>query len=221
MRTIPFAFILCLFSLLACEKNEVEVLNTPEIAAACENCVRFDALAVGQVSYYQAVEGESFREAGEPAWRYLDDTLELRVVDQQGEIFVLEESIITAETDEVFRYSVKADKDNITFSRFQEGDLANLINFRTSKSIIFPLDLPEASQAQTRGWYINNNCESNPCYFQIDDFQGIEDASVYLDYGPMAYDGNGYYAIYDPTMLYRMISVGAWTGEGQGWELVR
>ncbi len=221
MRTIPFPFIFSLFCLFACEKQDTQVLFAPEIAASCVNCVQLDALSVGQVSYYQTIKGDDFYRNENPDLNYLDDTLQLKVVDQEGDLFFLEETIITAETDQIFQYTVKVDKEHIVFSRYREGDLSSLVDFRGQKSISFPIDLSEAPQARMKGWYIENDCDMTSCLYQMDEFQDKRNLNVYLDYSPMAYDGHGYYAIYDKSYLYRSMSVGSWVPEGNGWELIR
>lgn len=221
MRTIPFAFVLILCCLFACEKQDTEVLFAPEVASDCGSCVRFDALAVGQISYYQRIEGERFYDSKDPALNYLDDTLALRVVRQEGNVFTLEESIITAETDEIYQFTAQVDEEQITFSRPGERDFSNLIQFQRNKTLSFPLDLKEAPKARTKGWYIENDCDLVPCHYQLEGFLENKTVGAYLDYSPMAYDGNGYYAIYDATNLYRSMSIGAWTGVGEGWELIR
>jgi hypothetical protein len=206
MRTLPFTLILSLFWLLACEKNDVQVLYAPEISAACANCVSFDALAVGQVSYYQRLEGERFYDSNEPALNYQEDTLMLRVISQNGNVFTLEESIITAETDEIYQYSVHVDEEQITFSKPHQGDRSNLIGFHSEKSISFPLDLKAAPQARTKGWYIENDCDLVPCHYRMEGLLEDQTVSVYLDYSPMAYDGNGYYNMSHPEFLTCFIS---------------
>ena len=211
---------LSLLFLFSCEKQNLQILNTLELASSCPQCVRFDALAVGQTSYYQGISGEAFYQSENPLLIYQEDTLVLKVVDRQGDVFTLEESIITASTDEVFQYQIKVDKENITISKPKEGGLSNLFAFQRNKSLVFPLDLKDAPPARTKGWFIENDCDLQICYYRMDEFMGSKDISVYIDYSPMAYDGNGYYAIYDQIFLYRTMGVGSWTATGSGWELI-
>lgn len=221
MKNIPFVLLLSLFCLFSCEKQDVDILFAPENnSSECEQCVQFDNLAVGQVSYYQGLKGEAYYQDDTPRLQYLDDTLQLRVVNQEGNVFTLEESIITSETDEVFQYMVQVDEENITFSKMHEGDLSNLVFFDRNKTLVFPLNI-RSPQARIVGWFIENDCDLVPCYYSIEEFEAEKGVKVYLDYSPMAYDGNGYFAVYDQRYIHRMMSISAWTGEGLGWELIR
>ncbi len=219
MKTIPFAAIVILIVLCSCEKQNLEIRSDLTPQDICENCVQFDQLEVGQVSYYEQIKGEPYYQSDDPAIKYLPDTLSLKVIKKEGNIFTLEETL-KSKPQERFSYNIELSSEGISFFKDNTGTTSNIFPLHKLETIKLTEDMSTFPQAKMKGWYIENNCERQPCYFQIEQFSGLEKLMVFLDYSPMAYDGNGFYAIYNQSMFVRMVSVGAWTAEGNGWELI-
>jgi len=220
MKTIPlFALAFSLFFLMACEKKEITVQETPGISSACANCVQFDDPAVGQLNKYVKFKGASFYKEDNPTITYEADTLYLEVIGKTDNEFTLEERVFS-QPGQAVQYKLTVDKEGYYFSRGEKRANALLLPplFRL-ENMDFLLNLDEAPSAAMKGWYIENNCDKQPCYYQLDQFGEREELKVFLDYSPMAYDGNGFYSIYDEKYLLRTTSIAAWTGEASGWEL--
>ncbi len=221
MRTIPFVTLLSTLLFLACEKQEVEALETPMTTASCENCVRLNDLKVGQVSFFKKFKGTSVYHDENPEILYLEDTLRLEVTAQNGMVFTLKENL-TSNPEETWQYNIRVEKSGFAFVKAKEYFVSNLFSNKNIGSTFMPFELKEAPEAQMKGWYIFDECDLKPCFYFIEQFNDTgEKVNVYLDYSPMAYDGNGFYALYNEELIFRTLSVGAWTGEAEGWDLIR
>ncbi|MDX1942117.1 MAG: hypothetical protein SFU99_16255 [Saprospiraceae bacterium] len=216
MRSLTIFASLILLFCAACQKEETATLK----AGNCSNCINFNSLEVGQQSRYIAFKGN--RDFEEQKWQYESDTLVVRVSAKTGDNFTFEE-YLTTDPDSVRSYNVILvdDSAKIELREYWNGSWL----FQGGLLINLPLAPANYQLAEIKGWEAIVTCETAPCYGYLPAYQQQEfiynDLYVYRNYEPMAWDGNGFFAIYNAKYgVVRSVSVGSWIPVGNGWDLI-
>jgi hypothetical protein len=219
MKTCSVIFLfLLIVSIWSCQSDET--LRAFDAADDCPNCINFENLQVGQQSRYIAFRGNRDFEAQK--WRYESDILVVKVAAQANDTFAFEE-YLTSDPDSVRVYHVSISNDaiNIHLPEYWNGSwlFQGGLNLHLSRSPSNP------QPAQLKGWEAIVRCETAPCYGYFSEYKQLDfiyqDLYVYHNYGPMAWDGNGYFTIYNQKYgIVRSVSVGSWIPIGYGWDLI-
>jgi hypothetical protein len=223
MRNLLTSIILLSLCFSACQK-EKNLAELPPKIAACNNCINFQSLEVGQQSRYLAFEGEKPWEE-QPPFRYLKDTLIVQIVGKTGELFQVEEYRTSAPSDLLY-YAFRIENDTL------QVDLTPRNNYTESwlfssiwDTIKLPLQQVNSPIIQLKGWNIPVFSESSPAMGLLERHEQLGNIyntlNVYFDYGPIAYDGTGYYFMYNQEFgIVRNVSLNPWQAKSLGWDLI-
>lgn len=212
--------LLLLLGLWNCQSNEEESFLTLAVPGECTNCINFEDMKVGQQNRYAGFTGK--RDFADQDWQYNGDTLVVKVTGTAGEDFVFEE-YRTSDPDSIRTYTVSVADDsvNVLLTEYWIG------SWLFSGGLNIPFALPPANfqTVQIKGWEAVVRCETSPCYGYLTEHRQRQsiytDLFVYHNYGPMAWDGNGYFAIYNRKYgVIRSASVGSWFPVASGWDLI-
>lgn len=219
MKTkVLFSLLFLTVILWSCQQEDD--VQTLALADNCPNCINFENLQVGQQSRYVAFKGK--RDFEEQAWHYESDTLVVNVVAQENTHFIFEE-FLTTNPDSIRKYTValSADSVKINLSEYWVGSWL----FQGGQHIAIALAPTNQQFAEIKGWEAIVDCNLAPCYGFLSEYKQnrvvFNNLYVYHNYGPMAWDGNGYFAIYNQKYgVVRSVSVGSWVPVGKGWDLI-
>lgn len=219
MKTkVLFSLLFLTVILWSCQQEDD--IQTLALADNCPNCINFENLQVGQQSRYVAFKGK--RDFEEQAWHYESDTLVVNVVTQENTNFIFEE-FLTTNPDSVRKYTValSADSVKIDLSEYWIGSWL----FQGGQQIHVALAPTNYQSTEMKGWEAIVDCGMAPCYGYLSEYKQnrfvYNNLYVYHNYGPMAYDGNGYFAIYNQKYgIVRSVSVGSWIPVAKGWDLI-
>jgi len=214
-----------LFSLLPltlvmwnCQQNDdIQALVS---AGDCPNCINFENMQVGQQSRYVAFTGK--RDFEDQDYHYLSDTLVVQVVAQEGADFMIEE-FLTSNQDSIRTYRIGLTESSVHIG-LNEYWIGSWL-FQGGTNINIALEPKDYQSAEIKGWEAVVRCETAPCYAYLPEYKQnrsvYNDLYVYHNYGPMAWDGNGFFAIYNAKYgVVRSVSVGSWVPVAGGWDLI-
>ncbi len=219
MKTkVLFSLLLLTLAIWNCQQDDD--IQSLALADECPNCINFENVQVGQQSRYVAFTGK--RDFEDQDYHYLSDTLVVQVAAQEGEDFILEE-FLTSNPDSIRTYRISLIDNNINI-RLNEYWIGSWL-FQGGTNIQIALEPRDYQSAEIKGWEAIVSCETAPCYGYLAEYEqgrfNYNDVYVYRNYGPMAWDGNGFFAIYNSKYgIVRSVSVGSWIPVGNGWDLI-
>lgn len=222
MRSLVILSILTSLFFSACQKEE-NVAELPTKIAVCSNCINFQSPQVGQESRYLAFEGEKPWEE-QPVLRYLKDTLIVKIIGQTNGVFQVEEYRTSAPGDLLY-HTFRLENDTLFVKTTPRNDYPESWLFIITSAIKLPLQQVSSPSIQPKGWNILVFSESSPATGFLPDYEQLgsiyNNLNVYHDYGPMTYDGTGYYFIYNQKNgMVRSVSLNPWQAKGLGWDLI-
>lgn len=198
------------------------------------NPVKFDQLAVGQVSHYIGLLGENYFENGAGTFTYTDDTLVIEVVSRDAHGYKIAESLryvgdidpwMGFERDSVYTYYLNVRNDSLIVSPIGTDYLKSRIMgypFQSAGLSLLPVSGPKVNLT---GWKTDlSYCE---CFREgyVENYTlfgtTYDRLNVVIDNSPMALDGNGATYVYAPDHgIVRFSTYGWWTQSGYGWDLL-
>ena len=221
----PVIIVLALFFFLGACSKEDSIMKPAVPAAPCAGCISFSAPAVGQQSRYLLFEGESRYEKEVPKLTYLNDTLTVRIVGEEDGVFTLEE-FLSSDPESRNIYQIWIAEDSLNLGLGKEGN----IDFYLFSGCCVPFKLPLIDQtafaAELNGWDASVlGCDTSPCIGYLEGHEQLgfryERLNIYRNYGPLAYDGLGYYFLYSEEYgIVRATKVSAWMGTPFGIDLI-
>lgn len=216
---ILIVFISCWFS--ACQKEE----NTLELKASeCANCINFEALKVGQESRYLAFEGEKFWEE-EPSFRYLNDTLIVRVTGQTGELFQVEE-YRTSNASDLLHSTFEIKSDTLLVKFIPRNNYPDSWLFTGISPLKLALKTISQPVIEINNWHVAPFGDESPAFGALKNYKQLNKTynklNVYQNYKPMTYDAPGAYILYNENAgIVRSVLINPWQAKGLGWDLLQ
>lgn len=221
MRNLVTLNILLSLFFSACQKEE-NVAELPTKIAVCDNCINFQSPQVGQESRYLAFEGNRYQDNRES--KYKKDTLVVKVTAQNGSTFLFEE-FLTSNPDSIRNYKVMWSQDSIKISLPSYYGDSWLFYGGYKPFLNIALEPEDADSIELKGWEAFIICDTAPCYGYLPEHaqqqSRYENLYVYHDYGPIASDGTGYFAIFNKKFgVVRSATAGGWVPIANGWDLI-
>ena len=202
---------------------------------AFQNIIRFDQPAVGQLSRYVRFLGEDISDMQNFRFRYLADTLEVRIIGLDSLGWIAEEQLTPFSesrlgspdkipwADSTFRnhFTVNVDSFNIIIIGNQYSFKSHF--FRLPRQ--FSLQPIAHNPTRINGWKIlEPYCECFlTAYADAYEHFGylLPRLNVVIDNRAMAVDGPGYLHVYHPDFGFvKVTSYSWWTHAGEGWDLL-
>ncbi len=234
---LSFSSIASILSLLAicscCKKDTVEGPLSPPTTYKGKP-VRFDSLAVGQVSLYIGFDAEKYNSNSYDQFSYFDDTLEIAIIAKDAQGFLVAESLrytgdvsqwLEYNKDSVIYYYLNVTDDTLKFKKPEPGFLySQLFNYQLVMQGL-PLAKFSNQNLEIEGWKAKlPYCECrNTGYVENYSLFGTTYPylNVLVENSDMAVDGNGETYVYAPkTGLVRGSTYSWWTSGGYGWDLL-
>jgi len=198
------------------------------------NQIRFDALAVGQVSHYISLSGEEYYSNEFDNFQYLDDTLRLEIVGKDANGYKVKESLhyvgdthesLGWDKDSVFYYHLRISADTLRVLPIGASYLRSRIFTHELSQQGLPLKKITSPKVEILGWKTSlNYCECRQQgYAENYTLFGktYDRLNVIVENSAMAWDGNGMtYAFSKGTGIVRFSTYGWWTQSGYGWDLL-
>jgi len=234
---LSFSSIASILSLLAfcacCKKETVDgPLSPPTTYKGTP--VRFDSLAVGQVSLYIGLTGEKYNSNIDDLFSYSDDTLEIAIVAKDAQGFLVAESLrytgdvsqwLEYYKDSVIYYYLNVTDDTLKFKKQGSGFLySKIFNYQLVTQGL-PLATFSNQGLAIIGWKADlPYCECRKTGF-VENYSLLDATYPYLNVlvenSAMSLDGNGETYVYAPeTGLVRASTYSWWTSDGYGWDLL-
>lgn len=223
-------FLTFLSFLSACKKESPH--ETPQPVS---NRIRFDALAVGQVSRYAGLNGYGYFSEKYDDYLYTDDTLRLEIVAHDANGYKVEEKweyhgSINAWynalwKDSVFYYYLSVANDTLRVKPVGSNTLRSRIFTKTIEQQGLPLKKIESPKVEILGWRTSfPPWEGRREGFAADYSlfgKSYGHLNVIQENTAMARDGNGMTYIFSkPFGIVRFSTYSPWTGQGYGWDLL-
>lgn len=226
----------CLFLTLLLAACRQEPLSE---ALSFQNVIRLDKPAVGQVSRYVRFWGEDVSDPLNFKFRYLTDTLEIRIAGRDSLGWIVQEQLTPyseslhdspdklAWADSVFQNRFRVDADS--FYLLANGNLFPYYTIPRSHFFRPPVHLPIATVLENptriQGWKtLEPYCE---CFRKAyaDEYMHfgypLPHLNVVIDNRNMATDGPGHLHIFHPKFGFiKVASYSWWTRAGEGWDLL-
>ena len=233
-----FLWTLALLALLvvACKKEETQPDPdpvTPVDTLTYMGPIRFDTMKIGQKSRYLGLLGDNYP-SNNSTFNYTGDTLQLQIVGQDGNGYLIEERYRYAgivsdwldyEKDSVYQYYAKVVDDTLRFK--QPGSTyirSRIVGYQISKDGIALADI-SSPKIEIQGWKTNlGYCECRRTGY-AEDYnlfgKTYPRLNVLIENSPMSFDGNGETYIYSKTAgIVRYSTYSWWTQNGYGWDLL-
>lgn len=221
MRSLTILTSLILIFCTACQEENTAELKTQ--AGNCEHCINFQSLAVGQESHYVAFEGEKFWEEV-PAFRYLNDTLIVRIIGKTGDLFEVEE-YRTSNASDLLHYTFQVKFDTLYVKMIPRNNYPDSWLFANTSALKLPLNTVNQPVVTLNGWHLALLGEESPAFGSLKNYKQLDHTydvlNIYQNYRPMTYDGPGSYILYGKNFgIVRSVSINPWQAKGLGWDLL-
>jgi len=221
--------VLCALVLLSCKQDTS--LPEPD-PIPNRNPIRFDQLAVGQISQYLYLWGEYYQSMENNHFGYLDDTLQLKIVGQNDQGFEVEETLhyvgdvpiyFNATKDSVYRYYLKIEGHNLFIRKNNQPYLhSRIFEFNTSM-VGWWLPNFGGLEVEILGWktslgYVSGRRTGYTKSYTLFG-QTYPRLNVLVENSPMSYDGMGETYVYSRTsgiVRFSRYSL----SKGYGWDLL-
>ncbi len=234
---LPISIIACISFCLVicscCKQAPTDGPTSPPTAYKGKP-IRFDSLAVGQTTLYIALEGEKYNSGENYLFSYTDDTLELAIVAQDTNGFLVAESLryagdvsqwLAYYKDSVLYYYLQVVDDTLRFKKPGATFLySQIFHYQLVKQGL-PLAKFNNQILSIEGWKTSlPYCECRRTgYVENYSLLGAEFPylNVLVENSAMALDGNGETYAYAPRYgLVRSSTYSWWTSNGYGWDLL-
>lgn len=226
MKYLKFVFP-CLFTLLVFSCNKDEEVELVTWLEECENCIELKNPAVGQRSVYVGFEGKNYIEESNPGIDYTTDTLVATIIDKDATGYLTE---VVHNNPNIKRdtFYIIPESDSIRLRSVGQYSTL-LVNFEREEEIVLVAGEVDGPKADPKGWEIGLDCGGDiingGCNGYVEEFalggEPVIRLNVYKNYAPMAYDGPGFFMLYDDQLgIVRSVSVGSWVPTGGGWDLI-
>ena len=202
--------------------------------------IRFDSMAVGQISKYIGLTGEDYYTSNNDNYQYVDDTLVLEIVAQDANGFLVAESLhyvgdiypwIGEHPDSVYHYYLEVKDDTLKAKKVPSPSQwpypdSRIFSFRTAMNDGgLPLAQITSPKVDILGWKTSlGYCECRrEAYTEDYTLFGVDypPLNVIVENSAMAFDGNGETYVYSKeTGVVRFSTYGWWTQSGYGWDLL-
>lgn len=218
----------------SCKKEENTGGNN-EPPVTSQNRIRFDSMAVGQVSKYLGLIGEDYF-ASNNIFHYTTDTLIWEVIGQDTNGYLIRESMKYAGAnpespwfgytrDQVFEFYLNLDND--TLSVREPGKIflsSRLVGYRTDDWRL-PLNDFNSEFLQIEGWKTSlGYCSCRREAYTVDYEQlgfTYPRLNILVDNRAIAFDGNGETCVYSKRYGFvRFALYSPWTQRGEAWNLL-
>jgi hypothetical protein len=222
---ITYLLLLLLWS-VGCQKDKS--------IAPTANRIRFDDMQVGQKSRYVYFLGGIQGQMGSAeSFQYVSDTLEVEVMESNGNTFTLRESLTPGSLSILYPdsigshggnapnvFQVKIHNDSLSFPPQPSQGL-----FRSHLFMNFGLPLRlnniQEPKNEMEYWYPKNIYTGS----YIEDYEQLSTdyarLNLAMDYSAVVVDGDGYYLLYaSDSGIVRSGFRGSWAPRGGGWDLL-
>ncbi len=221
--------VLSCFLILSCQKDKpVEPERLGNIS--------FEAPKIGQLSRYILLKGDNYKNDQSFDFSYYPDTLEVEIVDETEDGFLIEERLspnsisLNGENHVPF-----ADSTINYYLQFDQGMLkVKNVHFRMTSRLFFiqtefvpglELEPFESLAVEFKGWKTNLPYNSNVYKAHTEGLElfgkTYEFLNVYIENRPMEEKGSGATHAYSlKEGLVRSSYYSWWTGQGFGWDLL-
>ena len=229
------SLLLALLALLyACKKDDAPDVLRPQ--ATTPGQIRFDALAIGQVSHYLGLNGHHYHPAiVDSPFEYTDDTLRLEIVAQDANGYKVAETlhyvgevntwIDGSLMDSTFYYYLRVSNDTLHFTPIGSPYVFSRIFRNPVSRNGLPLGKIESPKVEIKDWrstfpswakrwegYTENYTLFGKTYDHL---------NVIVENTAMAVDGPGEtYVFSKPYGIVRFSEYGGWPQAGYGWDLI-
>lgn len=225
-QLLLFPILLC-FAFFCCKKE-----NPPSEPSATSHRIRFDTLAVGQVSRYIGLAGEMYF-SDLDSFEYSDDTLRLEIIEKDDtKGFKVAETLqysgdvnswLDLEKDETFYYYLKVEGDTLRITPDNNIYVNSRIFTYEMAGQGVPLKKYDALQVNLTGWKTDlEYCECRREAYTTDYIlfdQTYNYLNVLLENSPMTFDANGMTYVYSKSAgIVRFSTYSWWTQAGIGWD---
>jgi hypothetical protein len=222
-------FFFALFALFfSCKKDDP--YNVPDPAS---DRIRFDALAVGQVSQYIGLAGEMYYSNEYDQFSYSDDTLRLEIVAKDANGFKVKETLhyvgdvhewLDWDKDSTHNYYLRISNDTLYAMPINASYLnSRIFTYRINKFGL-PLKKITAPKIEILGWKTSIpycECDKQGYAENYSLFgQTYDHLNVVVNNSFMAVDGPGETYVYSKGYgVVRFSTYSWWTQSGYGWDL--
>ncbi len=227
-----FIFFLSLLAFLsACKKDEP--YYAPQ---SVPGHIRFDTLAVGQVSRYLCLNGRHYYTISfDGYFEYTDDTLQLEIVAQDANGFKVAETLHYAGAvntwidgpwmDSTYYYYLRVSNDTLRIIPVNTNYAYSRIFAFHARHDGIPLQKKESVEVKIKDWRTTFPSYADRFEGHVENYtqfgKTYDYLNVIVENSGMAADGNGETYIFSkPFGIVRFSTYGSWTGEGYGWDLL-
>jgi hypothetical protein len=227
MKQSLLSLILLSIALFCCKKE-----NPPSEPQAATTRIRFDALAVGQISRFLALSGEMYF-SDKDIFVHMDDTLRLEIIEKDAvKGFKVAETLqyngdvhewMNSDKDATFYYYLRVENDTLRITPHNSSYINSRIFTYKMAAQGLPLKKYDALQTNLTGWKTElDYCECRREAYTLNYTlfnKTYDHLNVLLENSPMAWDGNGMtYAYSKAAGIVRFSTYSWWTQTGIGWD---
>jgi hypothetical protein len=196
--------------------------------------LQFDQMEIGQKSRYIGLDGKNYDSIDNTNFAYNDDTLQLEIIDQDTNGFLIEETLkyqgsvsnfLGYQKDSIYQYYLKLTNDTLRILPI-EGDYvkSRIFEYQISQTGLPMADYP-GPKIEISGWKTSfHYCECLRTAF-VEAYnlfgQNYPRLNVIVQNSPMAYDGSGQTYVYSKgNGIVRFSTYSWWSQSGIGWDLL-
>lgn len=218
----------------ACRKENPPVVTPPDEDPIESGLpIRFDSMAVGQISKYLVLTGENYSSPQTDNFEYTDDTVQMKIVAKDNLGFKVEEKLIyTGDVhvwlkdfkDSVLVYYINVRNDSLIATAEPGKQLiSRLLRYYTGDGKL-PLENVADPLAEIKGWKTSlPYCECDKAAYALNYTlfgQNYDRLNIRIYNSDMATDGPGRTYIFNKKELVRFSYYSWWTQSGYGLDLI-
>ncbi len=228
----PLLFLALLALLQSCKKDDSQDAPQPQLVP---NPIRFDALAIGQVSHYLCLNGHQYHPAiVNSPFEYTDDTLRLEIVAKDANGYKVAETLryvgavndwIDSQMDSTYYYYLRVSDDTLRFIPIGSPHVRSRIVAFHAGRLGLPLQKIESPQVDIKDWRTTFPSGADRWEGYTENYtlfgKTYDHLNVIVENSSMAFDGNGETYVFSKNHgIVRSSTYSWWTQSGYGWDLL-
>jgi len=229
----PLVFLSLLTLWSACKKDDSHDVLQPQPVVS--NQIRFDALAVGQISRYIGLNGYHYYPSiVNSPFEYTDDTLRLEIVAKDASGYKVAETLhyvgavndwIDSQMDSTFYYYLRVSNDTLRITPINSNYVRSRIFAHHASRYGIPLQKIESPKVEIKDWRTSLPSWADRWEGYTENYTLFDKTYDYLNVivenTAMGLDGLGETYVFSKSYgIVRFSTYSGWTGEGYGWDLI-